>query len=70
MEMNNRADSLQELGLPSLEEKQENRQQPAAQRYHFLVETPDGEGMSLNGDEIPAYLKSTASAADPKKTGN
>ena len=65
-------ETLQGLSLPEAERPQrkaEGSRLPCQQRYHFLVETEDGEGMSLGEDELSAYLKHRGSAEGPGRTG-
>lgn len=65
-------ETLQGLSLPEAEHPQraaEGSRLPLRQRYHFLVETEDGEGMSLGEDELSVYLKQHDSAEEPGRTG-
>ena len=64
-------ETLQGLSLPEAEQQRaaEGSRLPLRQRYHFLVETEDGEGMSLGEDELSVYLKQHGSAEEPGRTG-
>ena len=65
-------ETLQGLSLPEAERPQRETvgsRLPFRQRYHFLAETEDGEGMSLGEDELSAYLKQHGSAEEPGRTG-
>ena len=42
--------------------------QPNHNRYHFLVETDDGEGVSLDQDELIIYIKAQGSLKSKKST--
>ena len=64
-------ETLQGLPLPKAEQRQQKAggsRLPCQQRYHFLVETEDGEGMSLGEDELSVYLKQRGSAEGPEET--
>lgn len=63
-------ETLQGLSLPQAEQQQKagGSRLPCQQRYHFLVETEDGEGMSLGEDELSVYLKQRGSAGGPEET--
>ena len=65
-------ETLQGLSLPAEEQPRreaEGSRLPFRQRYHFLVETEDGEGMSLGEDELSAYLKQRGKEEEPGRTG-
>ena len=65
-------ETLQGLSLPKAEKSRretEGSRLPFQQRYHFLVETEDGEGMSLGEDELSVYLKQHVSEEEPERTG-
>lgn len=64
-------ETLQGLSLPEAEQQQRAAagcRLPFQQRYHFLAETEDGEGMSLGEDELSVYLKQHGSAEEPERT--
>lgn len=65
-------ETLQGLSLPGAEQPQraaEGSRLPIRQRYHFLVDTEDEEGMSMGEDELSVYLKQHGNAEEPGRTG-
>lgn len=62
-------DKLQGLSLPSLEESPGSEARKKAGRYHYLMETPDGEGMSVQENELSTFLRQYGTPAGAEIIG-
>ena len=67
MEQTKHLKELRGLSLPKLEE---DGPRPRRRGAHYLMETPEGEVLSVSDEELSAYLQRYGTARRDEDTGN